>query len=301
MSAGVPATPRSLLGWGASQLTDAGIDGAPAQARWLLGAALGVDASGLARLAGDQLLPIAATQAYAALIARRAAREPLQHLLGSAPFRGLTLAVGPGVFIPRFETESLVQLVLDRLPTSPQRVLDLGSGSGAIALALAVERPCWSVTAVERSVQALAWLRRNVAAVLGQRAESRLRIVQGDFADLALLDAALAGLKGTADAVVSNPPYVPSATAIDPEVGADPPEAVFSGADGLTAIRALLPVAAALLRPGGLLALEHDQSHQAAVLAAVAAAGFCEAQGHLDLPGRARFVTAVAPVERIAP
>lgn len=300
MTDGVPGRARSLLGWGAAQLAGAGIDGAPAQARWLLGAALGLDATGLARLAADEGLPVAAVEAYAALIARRVAREPLQHLLGSAPFRGLTLAVGPGVFIPRFETESLVQLVLDRLPTGPQSVLDLGSGSGAIALALAAERPSWSVTALERSAQALPWLRRNAAAMVGERPGGRLRIVEGDFADVALLDGVLGELKGSLDAVVANPPYVPSATAVDPEVDADPPEAVFSGADGLTAIRALLPVARALLRPGGLLALEHDESHQAGVLEAVAAAGFGEAEGHLDLPGRARFITAIASVERMA-
>ncbi|MCW2603657.1 MAG: hypothetical protein JWN61_1792, partial [Pseudonocardiales bacterium] len=222
------------------------------------------------------------------------------------------LAVGPGVFIPRFETESLVQLVLDRLPEGPRTVVDLGSGSGAIALALAVERPDWSVVAVERSAEALPWLRRNAVAALGDshdarmrtdarlRMDARLRIVEGDFADLTLLDGPLAGLAGGVDAVVSNPPYVPTATAVDPEVRADPGEAVFSGPDGLRSIAALLPLARALLRPGGLLALEHDESHQAAVLALAAAAGFADAEGHLDLPGRARFVTAVAPLERMA-
>lgn len=301
MTAGVPGSIRSALARGAAQLAGAGIDGAPAQARWLLGAALGVDATGLARLAPGDALPVAVARDFAVLIARRAAREPLQHLLGSAPFRGLTLAVGPGVFIPRFETESLVQLVLDRLPACAQTVLDLGSGSGAIALALSAERPAWSVVALERSAQALPWLRRNAAAVVGERPGDRLRIVEADYADPGLLDGALGSLEGRADAVVSNPPYVPAGADVAPEVRADPGEAVFSGADGLDAIRALLPVARALLRPGGLLALEHDESHQVDVLAAAEAAGFAQAQGHRDLPGRARFVTALAPVERMAP
>lgn len=300
MIAGRSESMRSVLAWGAGQLAGAGIDRAPAQARWLLGAALGMDAAGLARLAPGDALPIAAAEAYAALIERRAAREPLQHLLGAAPFRGLSLAVGPGVFVPRFETESLVQLVLDRLPGGPQTVLDLGSGSGAIALALAAERPDWSIVAVERSAQALPWLRRNAAAVVGECPGPRLRIVDADFADVGLIDGILAGLGGSVDAVVSNPPYVPSATLVGPEVRADPAEAVFSGPDGLAAIRALLPVARAMLRPGGLLALEHDESHQAGVLAAVAAAGFLAADGHRDLPGRARFVTAVAPMGKMA-
>ena len=289
---------RGALARGARQLAAAGIDGAAAQASWLLGAALGLDAAGVARRAPDDPLGPEALGAYDALIARRAAREPLQHLLGSAPFRGLALGVGPGVFIPRFETESLVQLVLDRLPGEPRTAVDLGAGSGAIALSLAIERPRWSVVAVERSTQALPWLRRNAAAVLGQRAG--LRIVEGDFAGPGLAAGPLADLVGRIDVVVSNPPYVPTGSEVGPEVRADPAEAVFAGADGLSAVAALLPLAAALLRPGGLLALEHDQTHQREVLGLAAAAGFDAAAGHNDLTGRPRFVTATAPLERMA-
>jgi len=291
----VTAAVRIALAEGAERLAAAGVEGGRAQARWLLAAALGVDATGLARLAPDAEVPAPALAGYRGLIARRAAREPLQHLLGTAPFRTLTLAVGPGVFVPRFETESLVQLVLDRAPAGPVAAVDLGSGSGAIALALAAERPDWTVTAVERSAAALPWLLRNAAAVLGEGRDvpdgGRLRIVEGDFADPGLL----AEWHGRVDVVVGNPPYVPADTPVDPEVRADPAEAVFAGADGLGAIAALLPLARALLRPGGLLALEHDETHQDQVLALLAGAGLADATGHRDLTGRPRFATATVP------
>lgn len=287
-------TVRDALSHGAAQLGAAGIDGAGAQARWLLAHALGVSASALALRGREEQLSTEVERAYELLLARRADREPLQHLLGAAPFRRLELAVGPGVFIPRFETETLVDLSLSLLRKGPATAVDLGAGSGAIALSLAHERADLEVIAIERSRAAVAWLRRNVDAV-GRADGTSVRVIEGDFADVALLSGPLRKIRGRVDLVVSNPPYVPESAVVAPEVLADPGEAVFSGADGLAAIAALLPLARALLRPGGALALEHDETHQAQVLQLVAAAGFASAAGHLDLPGRPRFVSARAP------
>lgn len=209
---------------------------------------------------------------YDALVARRAAREPLQHLTGEAPFRHLVLAVGPGVFVPRPETEGLVDLVLAEC--GPGRVaVDLCAGSGAIAASIAAEAPGTEVHAVELSPEAVMWLRRNGSGVHIHHAD-------------------VAGFAGpTADVVVSNPPYLPTQTAVEPEVAADPPLALWGGRDGLALIPAVLETAARLLRPGGLVALEHDVSHQVSVLECLRGKGFEDVRGHRDLTGRDRYVT----------
>ncbi|MEV4493030.1 peptide chain release factor N(5)-glutamine methyltransferase [Micromonospora coxensis] len=227
---------------------------------------------------------------FEALVARRAGREPLQHLTGRAGFRHLELAVGPGVFTPRPETELLAGWGIDRARRRPDPlVVDLCSGSGAIALAVAQEVPAARVVAVERSTAALAWLRRNAAerAAAGDRP---IEVVAADVTDPRLLEA----LVGTVDVLLCNPPYVPRAVAVPPEVaGHDPDEAVFGGADGLDVIRPVLSRAAELLRPGGGLGVEHDDTHGAAVPALLAADGrYAEIEEHRDLAGRARFATA---------
>lgn len=222
---------------------------------------------------------------YAQLVARRAAREPLQHITGSAPFYGVELAVGPGVFIPRPETEVLAQWavqMLDDAPSAPA-VVDLGSGSGALAIAVARAVPAATVYAVERSHEAREYLRRNV-----EEHAPQVRIVAGDLTDAHLL----AERDGSVDLVVSNPPYVPESPELQVEVYADPHEAVFSGTDGMAAIRGLVPVAQRLLRDGGALGIEHDDTTSVQVQDVVAAGGFGAIRVVKDLAGRARFVTA---------
>ena len=222
---------------------------------------------------------------YAQLVARRAAREPLQHITGSAPFYGVELAVGPGVFIPRPETEVLAQWavqMLDDAPSAPA-VVDLGSGSGALAIAVARAVPAATVYAVERSHEAREYLRRNV-----EEHAPQVRIVAGDMTDPHLV----AELAGSVDLIVSNPPYVPESPELQVEVYADPHEAVFSGTDGMAAIRGLVPVAQRLLRDGGALGIEHDDTTSVQVQDVVAAGGFGAIRVVKDLAGRARFVTA---------
>jgi release factor glutamine methyltransferase len=220
------------------------------------------------------------------LAGRRARRVPLQHLTGTAPFRHLDLAVGPGVFIPRPETEPLVGWGLDAIAgLSAPLVVDLCAGSGAIALSVAHEHPGAVVVAVEQSAGALPWLRRNAASISGS-----IKIVDGD----AVSPATLPDLDGQVDAVLSNPPYVPSASPVPPEVSDhDPAAAVFAGADGLDVIRRLVVRAAALLKPGGVLAVEHDDGHGEAVPDLLRATGaFADVADHDDLTGRPRFATA---------
>lgn len=280
---------RTLLTRGTDALRAAGIDSAAAEAAWLLAAVLEVDRGRL--LLADDPDP-AAVGRFDALVERRSRREPLQHILGTAPFGRLELAVGPGVFIPRPETELLVDRVARQLADAPGplRIADFCAGSGAIALGLADLLPTASVTAVERSPAALEWLHRNVADHRPGPGE-RVTVVAGDVTDVAAMSAAT----GTGlDAVVSNPPYVP-ASEVSAEVAADPAEAVFGGTDGMAVIVPMVTVIAGLLLPGGLVAIEHDDTTADAVIDTLTEAGFVEVTGHLDLAGRPRFVTALAP------
>jgi release factor glutamine methyltransferase len=217
------------------------------------------------------------------LVARRARRIPLQHLTGTAPFYGHDFAVGPGVFIPRFETELLVEWALSS--PAATRVVDLCSGSGAIAVAAALGFPQAEVYAVEASSDALEWLRRNVA-----RLAPRVRVIEGDVTDPAVLS----DVDGTVDLVLCNPPYVPEAAPVDVEVREhDPHDAVFAGADGLDLMPGIARRAAALLRPGGLLGIEHDDTQGTSLPALLRDTGwYADVADHRDLAGRPRFVTA---------
>src|SRR5256886_4496115 len=190
-------------------------------------------------------------------LAGRAAREPLQHITGSAHFRYLELEVGPGVFVPRPETEVMTGWAIDRLgkmDVAQPVVADLGTGSGAIALAIGQEVPRARVHAVEADPPARAWAEPNVTTYLetDPYTAGRVMLHGGDFAG------ALSELDGTVDLVISNPPYIPVGAYVEPEVSeSDHPAALWSGTDGLDAIRAAERTARRLLRPGGLLALEH--------------------------------------------
>lgn len=276
-----PSSLREAISNATSTLREAGVSSPDVDARLLAAHLLG--------LRPVELMfaepPAGFEHDYAQLVARRAAREPLQHITGSAPFHGVELAVGPGVFIPRPETEVLAQWavrMLDDAPSAPT-VVDLGSGSGALAIAIARAVPAATVYAVERSQEAREYLRRNV-----EEHASQVGIVAGDMTDPHLL----AELDGSVDLVVSNPPYVPESPELQVEVYADPHEAVFSGTDGMAAIRGLVPVAKRLLREGGALGVEHDDTTSAQVQDVVAAGGFINIRAVEDLAGRDRFVTA---------
>jgi release factor glutamine methyltransferase len=226
-------------------------------------------------------------------IARREAREPLQHITGRAYFRYLELAVGPGVFVPRPETEELAGWAVEQLAAldvAEPVVADLGTGSGAIALAIAQEVPRAQVHAVEADPQARQWAARNVAslAAAAPHTAGRVTLHAGDFAT------ALAELDGTVDLVISNPPYLPPGTELAPEVADyDPPAALWGRGDGLEAIRTVAAAAGRLLRPGGLVAVEHDASQGPAVYWLLAEEnGWRHTRNHADLAGRDRFVTA---------
>jgi release factor glutamine methyltransferase len=236
-----------------------------------------------ARLVLLDRLPADAAGRYGELVRERAARVPLQHLTGVAGFRRLDLAVGPGVFVPRPETEALVEWVLPRLEPGAL-VVDLCAGSGAVALALADEGPGVRVHAVELEEHALAWAARNVA-----RTGLALTLHQGDVADPSVL----AALNGTVDVVTANPPYIPVGAGVEREVAEhDPPAALWGGEDGLVTVRAVERAAARLLRPGGLVAVEHADLQGESVPAVFARAGWAEVEDHPDLVGRPRFTTA---------
>lgn len=217
------------------------------------------------------------------LVRRRAERIPLQHLMGTAPFHGFEIAVGPGVFVPRFETELLVEWGLRQVHERRTRIVDLCGGSGAIAIA--VWSPDVEVYCVERDPAALRWLRRNVAELAPE-----VRVVDGDVTDPAVLRE----LDGTVDLVLSNPPYVPEGTPVDVEVAVyDPHDAVFAGTDGLALMPGLVRRAGDLLRAGGRLGIEHDDTQGESLPALIRATGrFADVTDHPDLAGRPRFVTA---------
>ena len=243
-----------------------------------------------ARLLTLDDVPDDAAARFTELLEQRAARVPLQHLTGTAPFRFVELAVGPGVFVPRPETELIAGWVVDRIAglTAPT-VVDLGAGSGAIALAVAQEHPGARVVAVERDAGAVGWTRHNAAA-RAAAGDTPVEVLSGDMTDPGLLT----DLEGAVDVVVSNPPYVPDGARLPREVADhDPPLALWGGPDGLDVVRGLLVTAARLLRPGGWLGIEHADQQGTALPALVRAHGsFTGVADHLDLAGRPRYTTA---------
>jgi release factor glutamine methyltransferase len=281
---------RTAVRTATDRLAAAGVDSPEHDARALAVHVLGLDRpSDL--LMVDDLQPEQAT-AYDELVARRADRVPLQHLTGSVGFRHIVLEVGPGVFVPRPETESVVQWAVDAVRAqgwqSPLCV-DLCTGSGTIAFALANELPGATVHAVERDPDALAWTRRNAAN----------RVAAGDpevQLHLGSAEDALPELDGQLDLVISNPPYVATTEAHipDPEVlDHDPGIALWAGEDGLDVVRLVEQAARRLLKPGGLLVVEHsDRQGRTAPALLEGLGGWAEVTDHQDYAGRDRYVTA---------
>jgi release factor glutamine methyltransferase len=276
-----------MLGDAARRLAEAGVESPRVDAELLLAHVLGVPRGRLLTLdeaGGDD------AARFAELVGQRADRVPLQHLTGRAAFRHLELAVGPGVFVPRPETEQLTGWALERLAgLDGPIVVDLGSGSGAIALSIAHEHPGARVTAVERDPGAIAWTRHNAMARVAA-GDTAVGVVAGDMTDPALLSE----LDGRVAVVVSNPPYVPDEAVLPREVADhDPPLALWGGPDGLDVVRGMLAVAARLLHPGGWLGIEHADQQGTALPAVVRAHGaFTDVEDHPDLAGRPRFTTA---------
>jgi release factor glutamine methyltransferase len=274
---------RAVLADAERELAAAGVASPRFDAESLAAHVLGVQRG---HLVLKPRLDPAAERVLRVLVARRAAREPLQHLLGTAVLGPVEVAVGPGVFIPRPETELLLEWGVARLhAVASPLVVDLCTGSAALALAIAAMRPDAEVHAVEVDPDALAWARRNVAAHGGR--------VQLHASDVRASDL-LPDLAGRVDLVVCNPPYVPDATPVPPEVRpGDPAVAVFGGPDGLAVIPDVVARAAALLRPGGAFAVEHDDTHAEAVPALLRAhRDLVDVAEHADLNGRPRYATA---------
>jgi release factor glutamine methyltransferase len=288
----------ALLHDAAARLAAAGVTGARGDAEQLAAHVLALPRGELlaAVVRGD---PVGAAQAevFEALVVRRVDREPLQHLTGRAAFRRIELAVGSGVFVPRPETEVLAGLAIDeaqrvvsdRAAARPL-VLDLCTGSGAVALAVADEVADVRVVAVELDPAALGWAMRNVHR-LGAGRQVELRRGDAAHADTGVA----ADLRGRVDVVVSNPPYIPAgARPVDPEVADhDPPLALFGGGqDGLDVPRAVVAAAAGLLRRGGLLLMEHADLQGPATRALASEGLWAQVHTVADLSGRDRVLSA---------
>jgi release factor glutamine methyltransferase len=216
------------------------------------------------------------------LLDRRCANEPLQYLTGVAYFRHLEIKVGPGVLVPRPESELLVESVLTHIEklSGAISVVDLGAGSGALALAIATEAPTTHVIAVEKSAEAIYWLKENVSFI-----DEKVRILESD------VSTALDGVK--CDVVIANPPYIPDGQELPADVrNHEPAIALFGGADGMKTPRLFVAASARLLKPGGFLAIEHHEE-QGDEIAAVLNIDFEDILLHQDLTGRPRFTTAV--------
>jgi len=220
-------------------------------------------------------------ETFWSLLDRRCAHEPLQYLTGRAYFRHLELQVGPGVLVPRPESELLVESVLTHIETlsGEVSVVDLGSGSGALALAIATEAPQTHVIAVEKSPEAVTWLKANVSFI-----DEKVRIIEADVAT------ALVGVK--CDVVIANPPYVPDGQALPQDVAEhEPAVALFGGEDGMSTPTIFIETATRLLKSGGFLAIEHHESHGEKIQR-ILSENFTDILLHKDLNNRPRFTTA---------
>ncbi|TFD69962.1 peptide chain release factor N(5)-glutamine methyltransferase [Cryobacterium gelidum] len=287
----LPPTLTSVRNRAIGLLTAAGITDPEVDADLLIGHVLGQSRG---EVQAGSILDRPISQEDAAvidtLLARRSTREPLQHITGRAPFRSLSLNVGPGVFVPRPETEQVAQFAIDALRSMPDPEpigVDLGTGSGAIALALATEVPHARIFAIENSPEAFPWTTRNFDEI----AAGNATLAFGDLAD------AFALLDGTVAVVISNPPYIPAdAIPRDPEVRLyDPAHALFGGADGLDVVRSVSITGLRLLRAGGVLVIEHGELQGADIRALLSADGWRVPATHRDYTSRDRATTAVHP------
>lgn len=280
---------RILLDDAVQRLSAAGIDDSTVDAELLLAHVLGVSRGRVQALhVLDAPIEAAHADRFLAFIQRRTEREPLQHLTGVAFFRALALEVGPGVFIPRPETEQVVQYAIDALRACAQPIpvgVDLGTGSGAIALAMATEVPHAQIYAIENSPQAFVWAQRNIQRL-------SLGNVRALFSDIST---ALPEVTHGVDVVISNPPYIPDrAVPRDPEVRLfDPAAALYGGADGLDTVRVVSRVAWRLLKPGGTLVIEHGELQGEAIRLILADGGWRSVRTHPDLTMRDRATTAL--------
>lgn len=268
-------------------LSAAGVASPRADAELLAAHLLGVERTKLMMV---PLVDPPVIEALRELVRQRAARVPLQHLTGTATLGDVVLSVGPGVFVPRPETELLLAWGLSALDgVSDPVVVDLCTGSGALALALAHARPDASVHAVENDPSALSWVRYN-ANRQARQGDTPILLYAADVTDPTILHE----VEGSVDLLVCNPPYVPEGTPVPPEVrNHDPHDAVFAGRDGLDVVRHVVAAAARLLRPGGAVAIEHDDTHGGSVPALLRAQRVFECvEDHVDLAGRPRFATA---------
>ncbi|ODQ85599.1 peptide chain release factor N(5)-glutamine methyltransferase [Mycolicibacterium holsaticum] len=272
-------TLRQVIDAAEAALAEAGVASPRADAELLAAHAAGTDRGRLALTRPDA----AFVDRYHGLVARRADRVPLQHITGSAAFGPVTVSVGPGVFIPRPETESLLEWAVAQPLSQPPVVVDLCTGSGALALALAKTLPDARVIAVDDSETALDYARRNLAG-------TDVELIHADATEPGLLPE----LDGHVDLVVANPPYIPEGAALEPEVAEhDPAHALFGGPDGMAVIDAIVGLAGRWLRDGGRCAVEHDDTTSVRTVDAFRRTGqFAEVTGRRDLAGRPRFVTA---------
>ncbi|WP_299563572.1 peptide chain release factor N(5)-glutamine methyltransferase [uncultured Mycolicibacterium sp.] len=274
---------RQAIDAAAARLAEAGVNTPRADALELAAFAAGVERGRLSFAEVDEDF----FDRYAELVAARARRVPVQHLTRTAAFGPVTLEVGPGVFIPRPETEALYEWAagLD-LPARPL-IVDVCTGSGALAVALARHRPDARVVAIDDSPEALNYARRNAAG-------TGVEVLRGDVTDPGLLPE----LDGTVDLLVANPPYIPAGAELEPEVAQhDPHHALFGGPDGMAIVEAVVELAGRWLRPGGHCGVEHDDTTSARTVAAFERTGrFAAVTARRDLVGRLRFVTATRKV-----
>jgi release factor glutamine methyltransferase len=277
---------KEFLRSGKEQLTAAGF--AEVEAEHLLAHTLGISRMDLHNPVAVEIALTAigdttiVEETFWKLLDRRCAHEPLQYLTGVAYFRHLELKVGPGVLVPRPESELLVEAVLNFIEKREGAisVVDLGAGSGALALAIATEAPQTHVIAVEKSPAAIQWLKENVSFI-----QEKVRILESDVAT------ALVGVK--CDVVIANPPYIPNSQELPRDVKEhEPLDALFGGDDGMKSPRLFMEAASRLLKSGGFLAIEHHEE-QGLEMAAVLHDDFSDILLHKDLTGRPRFTTAV--------
>ncbi|GGG01108.1 release factor glutamine methyltransferase [Rhodococcoides trifolii] len=270
-------------------LTAAGVGSPRADAEILASHIVGVPRTrlGLVPLVEPEVL-----DAYRSMVAQRAKRIPLQYIIGTSSLGEIDVEVGPGVFVPRPETELLLAWALaflENVNRHPPVVLDLCTGSGALALAVAHARPDAVVHAVEKEPHALAWARRN-SDLFAAQGDTPIHLHHGDVTDRTLLTV----LDGSVDVIVANPPYIPVGAVLEPEVADhDPHSALFAGVDGLSVIKPMVANAARWLRVGGGVGVEHDDSNGDGVVESFTERKvFADVAEHVDLAGRPRFVVA---------